>query len=166
MWGQLVCCWWAITDRGSQSSRLMIQTPAVQFKRVHVTSASSAHLFFPSELWMRGDVSFKSLTAAAQNGSQFKVGTEPEPVPHLEKKDICADLLGTEPDPVPHLEKKEMCAELCLFVFSEFWPTDAGKQDKDVRTQPGMRVSAGQRGRHEPLAVWTELLMSTHLTCD
>ncbi|TWW59181.1 hypothetical protein D4764_06G0007110 [Takifugu flavidus] len=25
-----------------------------------------------SELWMRGDVSFKSLTAAAQNGSQFK----------------------------------------------------------------------------------------------
>lgn len=75
---------------------------------------------FPSELWMRGDVSFKSLTAAAQNGSQFKVGTEPEPVPHLEKKDMCADLLGTEHDPVPHLEKKDICADLCLFVFSEF----------------------------------------------
>lgn len=55
---------------------------------------------FPSELWMKGDVSFKSLTAAAQNGPQLTVGTEPEPVPHLEKKDMCADL--------------------CLFVFSEF----------------------------------------------
>lgn len=99
---------------------------------------------FPSELWMRGDVSFKSLTAAAQNGSQFKVGTEAEPGPDL--------------------EKKHMYADLCF--FSEFSTTAAGEQHKDIHTHPGLQVSARQRGQHGPPAVRAEMLMNTRSTCD